>query len=55
MLEQQWAEYQTDPHSFDVRSVHSGSFDYQVDFKSMVQTNLLHDSHTVRAVRRVPR
>lgn len=53
-LEAHWAEYQADPHNFDVRSVHSGSWAYLVDFKALKQTNVAHEAHTMRNVRRVP-
>jgi len=37
----------------DVRAVKSGQWEYQVDFMAMKQTNIQHDSHTVRNIRRV--
>jgi len=37
----------------DVRAVHSGQWEYQVDFMAMKQTNIQHENHTVRNIRRV--
>jgi hypothetical protein len=53
VVEGHWVEFQADPHSFDVRAVRSGDWEYQVDFKSMTQTNVVHPAHTVRKLRRV--
>lgn len=38
----------------DVRAVKSGQWKYQVDFNQKTQTNVQHDSHTSRSIRRVP-
>jgi WWE domain len=37
----------------DVRAVKSGQWEYMVDFAAMKQTNLQHQAHTVRDIRRV--
>jgi len=38
----------------DVRAVKSGQWEYMVDFQAMKQTNIQHENHTVRSIRRVP-
>jgi len=38
----------------DVRAVKSGQWEYMVDFLALKQTNLQHESHTVRDIRRIP-
>jgi len=40
------------PGDFDVRSVRSGQFHYMVDFRQMTQTNVDHDNHTTRKIKR---
>jgi len=61
-----WLDYDTDASvqvelayqdwlgnkSVDVRAVKSGSFQYQVDFNQMKQTNIQHPNHTMREIRR---
>ncbi|KAN0027613.1 hypothetical protein ACTFIU_010584 [Dictyostelium citrinum] len=37
----------------DVRSVQSGQWCYQIDFKQMTQTNIQHHDHTTRNIRRI--
>ncbi|KAM9962109.1 hypothetical protein ACTFIR_004995 [Dictyostelium discoideum] len=37
----------------DVRSVQSGQWCYQIDFKQMTQTNIQHHDHTSRQIRRI--
>ena len=37
----------------DVRSVRSGAWEYQVDFRQFTQQNVRHEAHTVRAIRRI--
>jgi hypothetical protein len=37
----------------DVRAVRSGSWEYQVDFRQFTQTNIRHEAHTVRSIRRI--
>jgi len=41
------------PGDFDVRSVHSGQYNYMVDFRQMTQMNVDLDAHTVRKIRRI--
>jgi len=38
----------------DVRAVKSGQWEYMVDFAALKQTNLQHENHTIRSIRRVP-
>jgi len=37
----------------DVRAVHSGKWNYQVDFINNTQTNIDHTSHTQRNIKRI--
>lgn len=37
----------------DVRAVKSGNWEYMVDFMAMKQTNIQHENHTIRNIRRV--
>jgi len=37
----------------DVRAVKSGQWEYMVDFMAMKQTNIQHENHTIRNIRRV--
>lgn len=37
----------------DVRAVRSGSWEYMVDFLAFKQTNIQHENHTVRDIRRI--
>lgn len=37
----------------DVRAVKSGEWEYLVDFQQMKQTNIQHEAHTIRNIRRV--
>eukprot|EP01126_Amoeba_proteus_P059624 TRINITY_DN77_c0_g1_i2.p1 TRINITY_DN77_c0_g1~~TRINITY_DN77_c0_g1_i2.p1 ORF type:complete len:315 (-),score=54.05 TRINITY_DN77_c0_g1_i2:105-1049(-) len=52
VVESVYQEYLTSPYTCDVRSVHSGEWQYEVDFKQMTQKNILHEAHTVRPIRR---
>eukprot|EP00669_Euglena_mutabilis_P010017 TRINITY_DN480_c0_g1_i1.p1 TRINITY_DN480_c0_g1~~TRINITY_DN480_c0_g1_i1.p1 ORF type:complete len:410 (+),score=103.77 TRINITY_DN480_c0_g1_i1:48-1232(+) len=52
VVEEAYQSWVTDPY-IDVRAVHSGKFNYTVDFNQMQQTNVDHAAHTVRALRRV--
>jgi len=54
IVEEHYQEYLATPSNWDVRSVHSGEWRYQVDFPNMIQTNIQHENHRVRAIRRVP-
>eukprot|EP00669_Euglena_mutabilis_P010019 TRINITY_DN480_c0_g1_i4.p2 TRINITY_DN480_c0_g1~~TRINITY_DN480_c0_g1_i4.p2 ORF type:complete len:400 (+),score=114.49 TRINITY_DN480_c0_g1_i4:48-1202(+) len=52
VVEEAYQSWVTDPY-IDVRAVHSGDWNYMVDFNQMQQTNVDHAAHTVRALRRV--
>jgi len=52
VVEAAYQTYLADPNQVDVRSVKSGMWSYQVDFTNMTQTNIQHDNHTVRDIRR---
>jgi len=53
VVEEAYQEYVKDPGQFDVRAIKSGHWMYQVDFANMKQTNIQHEAHTVRNIRRV--
>lgn len=53
-VEEAYEEYQKNPHMMDVRAVRSGDWQYQVDFVQMKQTNIVHENHRVRTIRRIP-
>jgi len=53
-VEEVYQNYLSNKGDTDVRAVHSGSWEYQVDFMAMRQTNIQHQSHTSRNIRRVP-
>jgi len=52
IVEAAYQDYLNDPNQIDVRSVKSGMWAYQVDFTNMTQTNIQHENHTVRDIRR---
>jgi len=52
-VEEVYQGYLANKGDTDVRAVKSGQWEYQVDFMAMKQTNIQHDSHTVRNIRRV--
>jgi len=52
LVEEQYQEWLSNNQMFDVRSVKSGNFEYNVDFRRNVQTNIQHPSHTEREIRR---
>ena len=54
LVEGAYKEYVAAPSQWDVRSIHSGEWCYQVDFPNMIQTNIQHENHTSRVIRRVP-
>nr|QBK91898.1 MAG: linker histone H1 and H5 family protein [Pithovirus LCPAC304] len=54
LVEGAYKEYVAAPSQWDVRSIHSGEWCYQVDFPNMIQTNIQHENHNVRVIRRVP-
>ena len=53
LVEMEYANWQVTPE-VSVRSVHSGDWDYSVDFNKMSQMNLRHHAHRVRKIQRVP-
>jgi len=53
VIEEAYQDYLKDPGNFDVRAIKSGHWMYQVDFANMKQTNIQHEAHTVRNIRRV--
>jgi len=55
LVEKAYQDYLLNPGACDVRSVKSGQFHYQVDFLNNKQTNVDHNSHTQRNIRRVHR
>jgi len=53
IVEEVYQDYLKTPGSYDVRAVRSGQWLYQVDFINMKQTNIQHEAHTIREIRRV--
>jgi len=53
VVEEAYQDYLKNPGCFDVRAIKSGQWMYQVDFVNMKQTNIQHESHKVRDIRRV--
>jgi len=53
LVEQEYQEYNKNPGHSDLRSVKSGDWHYLVDFVNMKQTNIDHDNHTRRDIRRI--
>lgn len=51
-LESVYAGYKANRGDCDVRAVKSGSWEYQVDFLAMMQTNTQDPSHKIRKIRR---
>jgi len=54
LVEEAYQEYLKNPGMYDVRAVQSGHWKYQVDFVNNIQTNITHNAHTSRTIRRVP-
>jgi len=54
LVEAAYQGYLSNPGMCDVRAVKSGQWQYQVDFVNMKQTNIQHEGHTTRNIRRVP-
>lgn len=52
LVEEAYQQWKINPGDFDVRSVKSGQFHYQVDFRQMLQMNVDHENHTTRRIRR---
>jgi len=53
-VEEVYQNYLSNRGDNDVRAVHSGSWEYQVDFMALKQTNIQHPNHKTRNIRRVP-
>jgi len=53
IVEGVYQEYLTSPYTCDVRSVKSGQWQYEIDFRVMTQTNIQHENHTKRRIRRL--
>jgi len=53
VVEAAYQDYVKDPTNFDVRAIKSGHWMYQVDFVNNKQTNIQHEAHTVRNIRRI--
>lgn len=51
-LEAAYQAFLTDPTQVDVRSVKSRKWNYMVDFREFTQTNIDHENHAIRDVRR---
>jgi len=51
-VEDTYLKYLANKGDTDVRAVHSGEWEYQVDFLALKQTNIGHSNHTVRSIRR---
>ena len=54
IIEEIYQNYLSNRGDSDVRAVRSGEWEYMVDFAALKQTNIQHENHTVREVRRVP-
>jgi len=54
IVEDAYQHYVKNPGMCDVRAVKSGQWQYQVDFLNLKQTNIQHENHTTRAIRRLP-
>ena len=53
IVEAEWQKYIKNRAMNDVRAVHSGSYDYFVDFIGWKQTNIIHHDQKVRNIRRI--
>lgn len=53
VVEDVYQAYLANRGDTDVRAVRSGDWEYMVDFMAMKQTNIQHQNHTVRNIRRV--
>jgi len=53
VVEEAYQDYVKNPGCYDVRAIRSGQWMYQVDFVNMKQTNIQHEAHKVRDIRRV--
>jgi len=53
IVEEEWQRYIKNRAMNDVRAVKSGQFEYFVDFIGWKQTNIVHQDHKVRNIRRI--
>lgn len=53
VVEEVYQKYLQNKGDTDVRAVKSGQWEYLVDFVALKQTNIVHENHTVRKIRRV--
>ncbi|PRP85464.1 hypothetical protein PROFUN_06833 [Planoprotostelium fungivorum] len=53
-VEEIYLDYLQNRRGTDVRAVKSGQWEYMVDFLALKQTNIQHEAHTIRNIRRVP-
>jgi len=53
VCEEVYQKYLLNKGETDVRAVKSGQWEYMVDFVAMKQTNIQHEQHTVRDIRRI--
>lgn len=53
IVEDEWQRYIVNRGMNDVRAVKSGNWEYMVDFGGWKQTNILHQDHRSRSVRRL--
>jgi hypothetical protein len=52
-VEDEWQKYIVNRGMNDVRSVKSGEWEYMVDFVNWNQTNIVHQAHKMRSIRRL--
>uniref|UniRef100_A0A7S1KS15 DNA ligase (ATP) n=1 Tax=Percolomonas cosmopolitus TaxID=63605 RepID=A0A7S1KS15_9EUKA len=52
-VEEVFQDWSINARNYDIRSVKSGAWEYMIDFTNMTQTNVTHENHTVRRIRRV--
>jgi hypothetical protein len=55
VLEEVYRAYMDNREGTDIRTVKSGQWEYEVNFKTMLQKNIQHPSGTVRPIRRLLR
>jgi hypothetical protein len=53
-VEEIFLRYKENRGDTDVRAIKSGDWEYQVDFLSFKQTNIQHENHRIRDIRRIP-
>eukprot|EP01114_Cavostelium_apophysatum_P014064 TRINITY_DN3546_c0_g1_i4.p1 TRINITY_DN3546_c0_g1~~TRINITY_DN3546_c0_g1_i4.p1 ORF type:complete len:247 (-),score=57.76 TRINITY_DN3546_c0_g1_i4:84-824(-) len=54
LVEEIFLKYLGNKGDTDVRAVKSGQWEYMVDFIALKQTNIQHENHRIRNIRRVP-